>query len=822
MSSIAISLRNFRTHRDKKIVLPGDNGLFLFSGESGTGKSTIFEAFAYALYGSDVVTKPYSHGTRTCEVSVDFPELFVKRTSSPNTLCVIVKQKGSKGTPFEGEEAQTCIDKFMGMKWDEFSLSSYIKQGIESSILSLTPAKQMEYIESIALTSGIHKKYKEVIKKRIAERKTELVGLESEINLLDRQLIEEQDEQKDEQKIDISSLPNADELSAELVSLKEELKTQKVYLSHLQDHLVEEEKKEQKSNESEETRNALVSDIKQLKKSLSSFDELKMTQRISELDVELDICESLALFLGFKKKKDKFEKTKKDYFDEIESKKKECEKSIIENVDEIRSQKQELLKKVKKRDEHFQFVKGVIEEVKEEFELEQMNTSIKKLVSFLDLKEQENDTEIASNLKKLVNAYAKDITQKKLKCPECDHSLSLVVSHDDTCLVKYSKKKTDETKEVSIGKIVKKLNVLFQRRHKVKHWNKSVGDIKDELVELIQSTKGLQEKDLEKELEDLVAASQLSNVKKEKKKEYVAILKSRKLPLSIQQIQDELNREEEKYKDHDKKVKNPEKYDFAKISEEIRDIKYKLARYQQDKQLLIDKEQELQSMTVSQSKLKMSKSLQDVIMWTRVFINGLQDEIRNVESQKDYVSRYQDIVAKRKKLVKKQEQLEKLKETRKKYTVEVESFLVLERLLKQAESEAVEETLEAINNFAKLYLDEMFSDPILVRLSSEKESKKGDKKVQMNTYVQYKGSVYDKVTSLSGGEYQRVNLAFILAINELLGSRFLLLDECTNNLDAGTSIDIFTKLRDVCGKTKQIFVISHEEISGVFDEVINL
>jgi len=115
----------------------------------------------------------------------------------------------------------------------------------------------------------------------------------------------------------------------------------------------------------------------------------------------------------------------------------------------------------------------------------------------------------------------------------------------------------------------------------------------------------------------------------------------------------------------------------------------------------------------------------------------------------------------------------------------------------------------------------MFDEPIIINLETVKTDKKGDSKMQMNTYIEYKGHVYDSINSLSGGERQRVNLAFLLAVNDLVGSKYLFLDESLSALDSETNTEVFSYLREL-GGNKSIFVISHEAVNGIFDKVISV
>ena len=82
-----LKLHNFRCHSDSEYEFP-DLGLVLLSGNSGSGKSTILKAILYALFGSKAVRKPYSFGTNTCSVTLEFMGMKIHRTNRPNRVTV--------------------------------------------------------------------------------------------------------------------------------------------------------------------------------------------------------------------------------------------------------------------------------------------------------------------------------------------------------------------------------------------------------------------------------------------------------------------------------------------------------------------------------------------------------------------------------------------------------------------------------------------------------------------------------------------------------------------------------------------------------------
>lgn len=76
MQIISISLKNIKSHREKEIHFV--NGINVLSGDNGVGKSTIFEAIGYALFGVDArdfvsnIERFITIGTKKGEISVTF------------------------------------------------------------------------------------------------------------------------------------------------------------------------------------------------------------------------------------------------------------------------------------------------------------------------------------------------------------------------------------------------------------------------------------------------------------------------------------------------------------------------------------------------------------------------------------------------------------------------------------------------------------------------------------------------------------------------------------------------------------------------------
>jgi len=86
--------------------------------------------------------------------------------------------------------------------------------------------------------------------------------------------------------------------------------------------------------------------------------------------------------------------------------------------------------------------------------------------------------------------------------------------------------------------------------------------------------------------------------------------------------------------------------------------------------------------------------------------------------------------------------------------------------------------------------------------------------------IDYKGMDAD-LSVLSGGELQRVVIAYNLALSELFAVPMVLLDECTSNLDQELTEIVVNGIKQNC-KGKTMIMIAHQVVSGIFDNIIEI
>lgn len=138
-----ILLTNFGTYTQKEFEFK-NNKFILFKGENGSGKSTVFKAIAWVLYGK---YKTVRKGCAACEVVLQDRNWIVKRTSKPQTL-----KLRFEGEDYEGSAAQKLVYKLIGSNWDQFRLSTMIDSNSRSSLASITPGERFSVIRELVST----------------------------------------------------------------------------------------------------------------------------------------------------------------------------------------------------------------------------------------------------------------------------------------------------------------------------------------------------------------------------------------------------------------------------------------------------------------------------------------------------------------------------------------------------------------------------------------------------------------------------------------------------------------------------------------------
>jgi DNA repair exonuclease SbcCD ATPase subunit len=127
--------------------------------------------------------------------------------------------------------------------------------------------------------------------------------------------------------------------------------------------------------------------------------------------------------------------------------------------------------------------------------------------------------------------------------------------------------------------------------------------------------------------------------------------------------------------------------------------------------------------------------------------------------------------------------------------------------------------VNTVNDAVSRVCGPIFKDSIHIELRLFKDQKSG-MKPGVNFLVSYKGGTLNDLERLSGGEKDRASLALSLAFNSRSSFPLLLLDECFASLNDELKEATVESLRAQLNTT--MLVIMHDGVQGIYDHDINL
>ena len=348
-----LTLKNFRKFKNSTIEFP--DGVTGVVGLNGVGKSTIFEAIAWVLYGpvaartsADEIKRLGTLSTDPCRVEIEFVfedknYRIVREMKGKNLASSATATVNGKIAATSAESVTTFVQKKLGMDFKSFFTSIFAKQ---KELNALSTMKAHERRPLILRMLGIDS-LDDVVKEINSDKR-------DKDNLLDRlnqDLLDENGKEKIEIfKDEIKNFEKQrEEIDKILKKSKEKILTFKKELKILEKKYLDSKKEYEKINEKKEklaekktlfeNKKKLQEEIKNLKekiaerqkiidkekKKLDNFKnldaDLKSTEkRLNEIDARIEKCVKT-----IEQKKTLSERIKKDILD-IDSKQKNIEK----------------------------------------------------------------------------------------------------------------------------------------------------------------------------------------------------------------------------------------------------------------------------------------------------------------------------------------------------------------------------------------------------------------------------------------------------------------------------------------------------------------
>ena len=806
-----IVLEHFRCFTNVRAIFPS-RGIILLNGPSGIGKSTLFKAIHFALYGKEqkVVQFGQKKAKVTLKTNVNDKPLFVSRSTNPSNLTVTYE-----GQTYTKDAAQALIKDLFG---GYFCQTSYLSQKSVENFLSLSQAERTSFLEACNESHQPIQNLKDACKNKIKDRKAALLKAQTEMNTLlplyssapelpvypyPEKPYEQECQERECNETKLSEarteLTNCNKMQALFCAQQSKKEMVKKELDECKAWLIANPIKPKVYNKAE-----IEDKIKQCKQTLSVWDQLEQYQQ------SLNTLNSL----------------KQQRLAELERYKsnliivEECEIKELES--ELNSQ-QKLLSKLQEWNKLLDDPIDCFSEEPVEDLVAELNLQIKACDD--DKKEydptpfrekiQQSQTK-CSMLEKDIIACKEACKGKQLKCPSCTSSLSL----QHNILVCFDQKKEQEKLsdlENELKSETKKYQLLLKECKVCEEESKQIDFELAACKKALQDCRSYQNKNC-KEITDL---SERLKIARQQYADMVTckaeIERCRKPSKAEQKCQDQVNI-----------YSGITKPEFPRSI-----VVEQLSTYQNEFALACEEEANVANLD------KKHKEFNKKISSYTDFLNepSLQDQSEAINALTETISKR---TTREEKFKKRSVKIQAYFQAEKEYRSMLEGWnrlvkakadcarweqalLVAEKgynCLTEAESISLMQTLNTINLELDQFTSSFFDNKLSISLKSWKETSKGEKRNCIDLNISREGEDVS-IDSLSGGEYDRCVLALFLAFNLVHKSKWLMLDECLSSLHAEAVEDILEYIKDKWS-SQLVLVTLHQANTGMFDQVVDV
>ena len=801
-----ITMKNFRSYEDATFDL-GESGIVLISGPSGAGKTTILMALYFALYGSG--TKLVTHGKSSMSVTlVVSPTLTVTRSKRPNRLIVNDIHEDAAG--------QSVINRTFGATFDA---TGYISQDARNSFIRMSPTDKLQFIESFSFSDVDLHSIKKRCNEHIKERNTAMtrcsaqyeviVGLLSNMPTINP--VEFPIQTKSASHKHINKAKKKHEVDVKNTNTLSRRNARNVKKARTDLHSLELEAAEAVSTNAEINR--LEIDLEQTtsdapsdpSESLKTLDGLRHT-----LQAIVDNRELMSLRGDYESKMETLREITRS-----EAAARECE--IADIAASLWEEYEE---------------EECIEIIESSTEIIAALRQIRKLGKTID-----DSLESTADIEKRINLAEEDVRVLSLEIDRAEtrEKVEKQTFSCPGCSVKI-RMRGEKLTLLSADELinVKRVNAV-DLRSRFSETNARIACDSSLLCTARNSESAREEaKLLCDQWEDLPTLDDAKDTLAEIT-EYIA--EQRKSAARIAYLEGvyetktvrKLARDVEKAKeclDAASSSDVPEGVSETLIRRRIAEAEQAIGMYDKYKSTLesltvrLDSAKKNLGDYPSTEQIRSAQEQLDTLETTGLNLSEKAQRLFTVTSQ---LAEYDEYCRLRVQRNEWEDKAESIAADEAKVRKEYAASMMLKQKILEAESLAVENVLSSINTHARAFLDYFFpEDPISVQLVAFKESANGSsRKPQITVQIEHKGRACTDVTTLSGGERDRVVLAFALALNEIVASPIMVLDESLSALNQDLVSDCIEGIKASCS-CKLIVMVAHQSVSGMYDNVINV
>ena len=854
-----VILKGFRCHLDETYEFI-DGSLTLIKGNSGRGKTSIFQAINWALYGHLRGIYNNMGIVNICSVTLIFPDCIIYRQGRPGLLRFVFA--GQSRTVYEDADAQNLINIRFGPR-DLWKACSYLEQGSRCGLLLGSNSEKMDLLNQLSFSNedpGVYIiRIDQQINQYQAQFQTVQVKFTTECSLLVQELTNRPidpawiltEEQKDKVVQEMNWLKEEVERLSRESAEQHRLQGSHDILTQLL------KKKEDQLASSPEINQSIIDNSKVLLVQVRG--QLEKI-RLQEEEYRRQEEEYRRQEEEYRRQEEEYRRRKENHhlktlFDRVNQAKEDLNAHHQNWIDyQDRQFIRDNARHAFVQEQQYQYNLQLCQTCQVDYRAECISDQLNHCRRMIDIltQKQHNDSltvsiiKINGNLSQLeaVNVSEDDIIHTRehyhnllkskdvISCPICQGSLRYL----DHQLVKSDSNPVNQTEIDRAGQI---LNQLTQDREKTKQnehlrvqldqLNKLYREGDNKINQLSRPTDPLN-KDLNfyQQLVEKLSAIRLIEL----------------LPISSSLIDRLITFRERQveYQDTQKRL-GMKGYD----NPNIQGMTDSRAPMPPDLPLLTPPSRGESNLLTQRDQLqtKLQQLTQEIetntVRWHQY--QGMQTQIKDIKCQLSEItiipdideqyssatSRLRDLELKiqgityaswmtkrRNALVQQQGEINQ-------YLQELTSLQRLHKTAIDVECQQLEEVTAAINTEMNSILSDIFDSPIDVSIKLYRQLKT-DKRIKhsVNITINYRGADYDGVGGLSGGEGDRVSFALILALNRLSPSPILLLDECWASLDEPLRNACLSCLRTSIGGKKTILCVNHEDIEGHYDQVIRM
>ena len=193
--SFLLTLKNFKCFSNYSVNILSQS-IILFDGPSGIGKSSLIQAFVFAVTGDG--KKLYKQGTKTLCVELEYTDengekqFKIIRKKGPESLQYIEYKETQR--EFDDDEAQVRINNFFGKNFIE---TSVIKQKGENCFLSSTAKDKMVFLQALLFSNSNIEKQRERVREILKQYKEDMNSLSIKAKTLEEILKNKKVDEKD-------------------------------------------------------------------------------------------------------------------------------------------------------------------------------------------------------------------------------------------------------------------------------------------------------------------------------------------------------------------------------------------------------------------------------------------------------------------------------------------------------------------------------------------------------------------------------------------------------------------------------------------------